>query len=341
MGDSMGMTEKKSLIDSITILFAEDYDLPIKEVKAKLTEIIQHYHVTVSEETIPGCEQTTQYLMRKFHDGKTAIGMSESTLRQYDISVQLLESYTKKQLSDIEPDDVNAFMKSYGQKVTSVTLRAKYQYLSSVYNYLFQHQFISYNPILYVDAPKASVIYKQPLTDIDVEKVKTVCEKLPEKESLRDTALIYTFISTGCRVSELANIQIKDIDFSTKTIKVLGKGRKERPVVINDKALYRINLYLQSRKNLDSESPLFSTLRGPEKKMSKDGISNVIRKLRTAAGVTVTCHSFRRFYATELRKRNVSIQMIASSLGHANLNQINRYSVYNSNEMLNKIRESM
>lgn len=337
----MGMTDKKSLIDSITILFAEDYNLPIKEVKAKLTEIIQHYHVTISEEAVPGCDQTTDYLMKKFHDGKIAIGMTDKTLKQYDIAVHLLEQYTNKQLSDIEPEDINQFMKSYGQNVTSVTLRAKYQYLSSVFNFLFSHQYITYNPILYVDTPRATVIYKQPMSDMDLEKIKAVCERLPEKESVRDTAILYTFISTGCRVSELANIRIKDVNFETKTIKVLGKGRKERPVVISDKALYRIKLYLEQRQDLSPEAPLFASLRGKEHVMTKDGIARVIKKLRDAAGVNITCHSFRRFYATELRKRNVNIQMIANSLGHANLNQINRYSVYNSNEMLNKIRESI
>ena len=214
------------------------------------------------------------------------------------------------------------------------------KYLSSVFNFLFSHQYITYNPILYVDTPKATVIYKQPMSDMDLEKIKAVCERLPEKESVRDTAILYTFISTGGRVSELANIRIKDVNFETKTIKVLGKGRKERPVVISDKALYRIKLYLEQRRDLSPEAPLFASLRG-EHAMTKDGIANIVKKLRNAAEVQITCHSFRRFYATELRKRNVNIQMIANSLGHANLNQINRYSVYNSNEMLNKIRESM
>lgn len=338
----MSQTEKQSLINSLTLLFAEDYQLPIKEIKAKLTEALQQYHISINDEAFAGSDQSTEYLMKKFSDGKLAVGMSEKTINQYQIAVAKLEEYTDKQLADCEPEDIQQFLRAYSKKVSSVTVRAKYQLISSVYNFLFQHRYIAYNPILYVEPPKQTVIYKEPLTDLGLEKIKTVCEKLPEKEAVRDMALIYTFVATGCRVSELSRIKIKDIDFKNQTIKVLGKGKKERPVVINDKTIYRIKLYLDTREDTSLDAPLFAHLRGDEKGMTKDGIGLIIRELGKEAGLNkLTCHCFRRYYATELRKRNVNIQMIASSLGHANLNQINRYSLYNPSEMLNTIRNSI
>lgn len=338
----MGMIEKQTLIDSITVRFAEDFNLSVKDTKAKLTEILQNYHVTISNETYVGNDTSTDFLLQKFKEGKRAIGMSDGTLKQYEIAVQKLEKITNKSLADTEPEDINNFLRLYGKEVSSVTLRAKYQLLSSVYNYLFQHRYISYNPILYVDVPKATVVYKTPMTDIDLEKVKHVCENLPEKESNRDMALLYFFISTGCRVSEVTNVKIKDINFENKTCKVLGKGRKERPVILSDKCIYRLKLYLEHRKDCSPNAPLFTRIKGKETTLTKDGVGNIIRKLTETAGTeNITCHSFRRYYATELRKRNVNIQMIASSLGHANLNQINRYSIYSKNEMLDVIRTSL
>ena len=338
----MGMSDKQALINAITVQLAEEYNLPIKSLKNKIAEIAQSFHVTLSNETSVTTDTSTEFLMSKFAEGKAAAGMSPCTIRQYTIAVEKLEGITGKKLIDIEPEDLSYFMQSYGQNVTSVTLRAKYQLLSSVYNYLFTHRYINYNPIHYVEVPKATVIYKKPMSDMDLERVKTVIERLPEKEAVRDTAILYTFVSTGCRVSELVNIRIKDVDFDNKVIKVLGKGRKERPVVLNDKAIYRIELYLQGRKNTNPEAPLFAHIRGDESPLTKDGVGCIIKKLRNKAGVQkITCHSFRRYYATELRKRNVNVQMIAGSLGHANLDQINRYSLYNSNEMLNTIRASI
>lgn len=338
----MGMTEKDSLINALTISIAEDYQINLKTLKAKISEVMQNYHVTISDECYAGNDLSTEYLLQKFSDGKSAVGMKIKTIEQYKIAVSKLEQFCKKRLSDIEPEDITNFMRDYGKIVSDVTLRAKYQLISSVYNYLFSHKYIAYNPIMYVDAPKQTIVYKKPITILDLEKIKNACEKLPAKESLRDMAMIYFFTSTGVRVSELCNVKIKDVDFDKKVCVVIGKGKKQRPVVLDDKAIYRMKLYLESKTDISPESPLFSHIRGEEKQMTKDGVIRTINKIRDIAGVeNLTCHTFRRFYATELRRRNVNVQMIATSLGHANLNQINRYSLYNSTEMLDTIRASM
>lgn len=338
----MGQTEKQTLLNAITLKMVEDYSLNLKEVKGKLQELLQGYHITFNNEKyIEGC-QDTEYLLQKFTEGKEAVGMRKETIKQYIIAVQKLELYSKKQLADIDAEDINNFLITYGKTVSSVTLRAKYQLLSSVYNYLFLHNYIPSNPITYVATPKADVKYQKAITEVDVEKIKNSIEKLDEKESARDMAIIHFFISTGCRVSELCNVKIKDVDFRKKTCILNGKGKKQREVVITDKALYRIQLYLQFRKYKDPNDYLFTHIRGKETKMTKDGVRVMLNKLKDASGVEkVTCHSFRRFYATELRKRDISIQMIASSLGHSNLNQINRYSLYNNSEMIDTIRAAL
>lgn len=336
------MTEKMSLINSVAIMLAEDYNLNLKETKSKLTEILTNYHITISDEAFSGNNLTTEYLFNKFYAGKTATGMSEKTLQQYKIAIQKLENMTKKQFSDIEAEDITNFLKLYGKSVSMVTVKAKYQLLSSVYNWLFNHKYIPHNPMLFVESPRVTVVYKEPLSDLELEKIKTACEKLPEKESLRNMAIIYFFVSTGCRVSELCGIKLQDIDLDKKICTVMGKGRKERPVALTDRACYRIKLYLSTRKDLSPTAPLFAHIRSNEGFMTSSGLEKLIKKLKRLADVNkLTCHTFRRFYATELRRRNVNIQMIASSLGHANLNQINRYSLYNKSEMLDVIRNSM
>lgn len=338
----MGMTEKNSLINSITIQLVEDYNLPIKEIKAKLTEIMQQYHVTISNEVLAGNDFTTEYLFKKFSEGKSAVGMTEKTIKQYYIAVKKLETYTAKQLSDIDAEDITNFLRDYGKVVSDITLRAKYQLLSSIYSYLFQHKYIAYNPMAYIDTPKSTVIYKAPMTELDIEKMRKVIEQLPQKQSLRDMAILNFFLSTGCRVSELCNVRIADVNLDEKICKVKGKGKKERPVVLTDRTCYRIKLYLETRTEKDKDAPLFAHVRGKETAMTKDGIERLLNKIKTAAGLEhITCHSFRRFYATELRRRGVNIQMIATSLGHANLNQINRYSLYNNAEMLETVRNAM
>lgn len=338
----MGMTDKESLLNAITLRMAEDYGLKISEVKCKVGELLKQYHVSISDETFSGECLTTEYLFDKFSRGKEAVGMSKLTLRQYKIAVNGLEKYTGKRLSDIEAEDIMNWLRDYGKTVSKVTLKGKYQLISSVYSYLYNRRYLPSNPIAYTDAPKADVIYKNPLTDTELESIKKACETLPEKESLRDMALIHFFISTGCRISEVRSLRLENVNLDTKTCVVMGKGRKERPVVLSDRACYRLKLYLESRTNLEDTAPLFASIRGEEHEMTKDGIEHIIHKIRDLADVpNLTCHVFRRFYATEMRRRNVPLQMIATSLGHANMNQINRYSLYDNREMLSVLRQAM
>jgi len=276
----MGMTEKESLLNSITIKMVEDYGLNLREVKGKVQEILQNYHITISDESFAGENFETSYLMKKFYDGKSAIGMNEKTLIQYKIAVSKLEEYTHKRLADVEPEDIINFLKGYGKTVSGVTLRSKYQYLSSVYSYLFLHRYIKYNPITYVDTPKMQVVYKQPMTDCDLEKIKRACEKLDDKESVRDMAILNFFVSTGCRVSELCNIRMCDVNLEKKVCTVNGKGNKQRPVILSDKAIYRLKLYLDTREDKSDYAPLFAHIRGEETKMTRDGIRMVINKLK-------------------------------------------------------------
>ena len=338
----MGMTEKNSLINEITLKLVEDYGLPIKEVKSKISDMLQSYHITISDEGKCGTDFSTDYLMKKFSDGKSAVGMSDKTLQQYRIAISKLESVSGKQMSDVESEDINRFLRDYGKTVSDVTLKSKYQLISSVYNYLYQHRYIPHNPVTASESPKATVVYQEPLSRLSVEKIKSAIEHFPEKESVRDMAMIHFFISTGCRVSELCNVRIGDLDLNTRICKVVGKGKKERPVALNENACYRIKMYLDTRKDTSSNAPLFASIRGKEKKISKDGVERIMKKISKSAGIErLSCHMFRRYYATELRRRGVNIQMIATSLGHANLNQINRYSLYNSSEMLNVVRDAI
>ena len=168
----MGATEKENLINTLTIRFVEEFNVSLKDCKVLVSDILQNYHVQASKEKCNGTDFSTPYLMQKFINGKKSSGMSDSTLNQYLIAVNCLEKHTGKQLADIEVEDIQDFLTKYRERVSSVTVRAKYQLLSSVYNYLYLHNYLNYNPISCVTPPKADVIYKKPVSDYEIEKIK-------------------------------------------------------------------------------------------------------------------------------------------------------------------------
>ena len=340
----MSQTEKEALNNALILNFAEKYNIPISELKSQIISITDSYHVTINDERFKGESLTTEYLFKKFVDGKKAVRMTDNTIQQYKIALNSLESYSNKRMSDIEPDDINNWLIEYGKTIKSTTLKSKYQFLQSIYNFLYDHGYLPDNPFLKTSTPKSEVIYKQPITATEMESVKYACENISNKlERLRDTAIVYTFCSTGCRVTELAHILIKDIDLNEGTIIVTkGKGGKQRPVVLSDECIYRINLYLKLRKNTSPDSPLFAHVKGEEKPLSKDGIEFIIEKIKNKANVKVlTPHVFRRRYATELRRRGVPLQAIAKSMGHSDLKQMNRYSLFDKKEVINLIKTAL
>lgn len=338
----MSMNEKQSLVNELTLTIAGEFNVDIKKLKSTVASILTQYHITFNEEPAD-CEDDSAVLLNKFISAKKATGMKDRTLTQYKVAIKLLEDTVHKKFNEVEDTDIKNFLMLYRDSgVSSVTVRNKFLLITSVYNHLYKRHYINYNPIAFVETPKAEVIYRKSLASSELEKVKAAIETLPRKESLRNMAIVYFFVSTGCRVSELIRISIKDLDFASKTVKVLGKGNKERLLVLTDSAMYRLNMYLKVRNYTAPEAPLFSSIRSPEHRLTKDGVENIIHKIRKAADLpNITCHTFRRYYATELRKRNVPIQMIATSLGHANLNTINRYSLYSQEEMTDTIRAAM
>ena len=149
----------------------------------------------------------------------------------------------------------------------------------------------------------------------------------------RNAAILELFLDTGLRVSELSGINMSDINFDNKEIKVLGKNNKERIVFFSDDTLNRIKEYLKYRnifiKNNKVERnfdiPLFMN-KANTRRLKSSGIQNMLKTLRKPSGVwRLHPHLLRSTCATDLVKDGISIDIVAKYLGHSGLNVIQRY----------------
>ena len=122
--------------------------------------------------------------------------------------------------------------------------------------------------------------------------------------------------STGARVSELCSMNIEDIDFSEGTIRVLGKGNKERMVLLTVPAMNAIVEYIKFRP---AAGPLFLSHRN--KRLSPLTVQRTVRAVSKRAGITskVTPHALRHSFATHMLKRGADVRVLQELLGHANL----------------------
>ena len=147
--------------------------------------------------------------------------------------------------------------------------------------------------------------------------IKTI-ERHPKK-NLRDEALIEIIYSTGMRVGEVSKIKIGDIDFNKSEVKVLGKGNKERIVILSNKAKQKIRNYLLgSKRNIVINSnPLFQNKDGGS--LTPRSIQRIIKKYLLISGLDskLSTHSLRHSFATHLLDGGADIKVIQQLLGNS------------------------
>ena len=157
-----------------------------------------------------------------------------------------------------------------------------------------------------------------------------------------------SILDTGIRVSELCGLKLENVDFTRLSCVVLGKGNKEREVYFSGKTAIHIKEYLKERKDITIDgmgikynkgTSLFVSTKYPYKHIQKTTVEQMIRNLGQASGVVrVHPHLFRATYATRLAQKGVSVNIIAKSLGHANLNTVERYALLDNMHIEQSIR---
>lgn len=271
-------------------------------------------------------DNTPEKMLKKYIATKRIEGVAESTLKRYaDQNLKLL-NFVKKPLEDITAYDIRFYLsyKRESKKVCNNTLDGIRRCFNGFFGWLAAEGMIRKNPCAVVSQIKCKKQIRLPYSAVEMEKMRKSCR------TLRDLALVDFLYSTGCRVSEVARMDISDIDFERLECKVLGKGNKERIVYLTPVAAMNLQEYLEKRKG-NSES-LFEGWEG--KRISKNGIEALIKRIGKNAGVEKAHpHRFRRTLATNLMDRGMNIQDVAMILGHSDLKTTQIYCYVNRNNV--------
>jgi site-specific recombinase XerD len=155
---------------------------------------------------------------------------------------------------------------------------------------------------------------------------------------LRDRAILETLYSSGLRVSELVGLKVRDLDLIGGTLKVLGKGRKERLVPIGSYGIQAIRRYLKERgENLDA--PLFrNRLGGP---LTDRSVRRILHRYLNQVSIhrRISPHALRHSFATHLLDRGADLRGVQELLGHSSLSTTQVYT-HVTTERLKRVYES-
>jgi integrase/recombinase XerC len=208
-------------------------------------------------------------------------------------------------------------------------VRLTFAALRSFYKYLIEREGFRDNPLREVQLPKMEKKLPIVLSVLQVDELLTVPKKVerqsqaPVWAASRDAAMLELFYSSGLRLSELAALNVADVDTFSETVRVFGKGRKERIVPVGQLALKALQQYRFEAKV--EAGPLF--LSKLKKRMSARSIWLMLRKhlSQTSIQLRVSPHKLRHSFATHLLDNGADLRSVQTLLGHANLSTTQIY----------------
>ena len=253
--------------------------------------------------------------------------VSGHTLSNYRLDLKQLRDFLQgKDVQQVDRLDIRKYLVFLkGKNLKKRTVARSLSCLRSFFRFLLREGHLKSNPLSGISSPK---LEKTLPIFLDVNKVVKLIES-PDKMSLRglrDRAILESLYSTGARVSELVGLNIGRVDFIGGTVKVLGKGRKERLLPIGDKALRAIRDYLDKRTTQKQDSgALF--LNKSNKRLTDRGVQNVVSKYIKAASLKekISPHTFRHSFATHLLDKGADLRSVQELLGHASLSTTQIY----------------
>ena len=250
-------------------------------------------------------------------------GRSEKTIHRYKYMIGRFTKFVNVPTRKINVYHIRNWLASEKERgVQDSTLEGHRQILSAYFGWLHRESLIERNPMVNVGTIKVAKKQKQIVSDIEMEKLKQACSKLEGINMYRNRAIIAFLASTGCRVSEMTNLNRDSVDLRSLECVVHGKGDKERMVYLDSVAGMLLQQYLSKRE--DSGEALFVGKAG--RRLEPGGVRVMLNQIADMAGVThVHTHKFRRTRATELTRHGMPIQEVASILGHEKLDTTMQY----------------
>lgn len=282
-------------------------DIELNKLQLRLEEVLSNYEI--QRRTQKDIENDLKEKVDIFLSSRKIEGLSDLTLEGYKIELKQFSNFINKAVVQITTSDIRKYL-SHNSSWMISTVDRKLSVLKSFFSWLVREEMLIRDPTAKIKAPKKPKRLPKALSIEELEIVRESCE------TLRERALMEVMYSTGCRLSEIRKMKRTDINIQTMSLRVIGKGDKERIVYLSIKALHQLRKYLMIRK--DDCEYLFITERRPFRQMSSRNIERIIDKIEKRAKISkkLTPHTFRHTFATLAMENGADLADVQQLLGH-------------------------
>lgn len=341
MADQVRKNDKKTEVRAEKYSRAQEIKntKKMREVLEELPRFCRQYFRGIEESTGARTRLAYAYDLRIFfefieHENSA---MKGTAIRDYPVSI----------LEQIGKEDIEEFLEylTYYEKdgqVFTNDARGKARKLSAVrsmFKYFYTSEILSRDVSALVPLPK---LHEKPIIRLDADEVSDMLDKADtgaqltknqlrfhDKTRLRDIALLTLLLGTGIRVSECVGLDLDDIDFKEKGIRVHRKGGYESIVYFGDEVESALNDYLEQRKQIlpkdGHEKALFLSLQN--RRITVRAVENLVKKYAGLATSLkkITPHKLRSTYGTSLYRATGDIYLVADVLGHKDVNTTRKH----------------
>ena len=287
-----------------------------------LNEILKGYTILreADEEKSDLKKRISYYLGAKRIDG-----LSPRTLANYKYTLDMFSERVNKSVSKITADDIRGYISylSEARGLRETGLQTHISVLRAFFSWLLMEERIKKNPMLKIRSLKLDKKNaRQALSVEELERLRDACKGYREK------ALVEFLVSTGCRLSEVAQLNVADLDFNNRSVTVTGKGNKERPVYFSIRARLMLQEYIKERKGGEG---LFVSSKTPYLPLKPRAIQRIIHGLSVRAGLDARVHPhlLRHTFATHALNSGMDVTAIQQLLGHENISTTQIYAAMN------------
>lgn len=266
---------------------------------------------------------------------------SENTISSYKRDLNKTNTYIKKDFAKLNKKDIQNYIQKLSKSENVSSVSRCISTLKSFYKFLELNKYTNKTPLTTITNPKTVKKLPKILSEEEIEKLLDI--NLKTDFDYRNKAMLELMYSSGLRVSELINLNVNDIDLSNASVRIFGKGSKERIIPLNDYAIDALNNYiLNHRRSLfkhGESNYLFLNNHG--NKMTRQGFFKILKKIAKEKGIKseLSPHTLRHSFATHLLKHGADLRSIQELLGHSDISTTQIYTHITSERLQKNYEE--